>query len=85
MTHYNPDYTIQWYHNEGHPYGRCRWNRQKYDLSLRKIKKKKKCVINGAKDFAEYANKIINGISCLYLAENEIMAETQDIETSFYI
>ena len=42
-------------------------------------------MINGAKDFAEYASKIINGISCLYLAENEIMAETQDIETSFYI
>ena len=33
------------------------------------------------KDFAGYANKIINGISCLYLAENEIMAEPQDIET----
>ena len=26
--------------------------------------------------------KIINGISCLYLAESEIMAEPQDIETS---
>ena len=44
--------------------------------------KSKKCVINGPKDFAEYANKIINGISCLYLAENEIMAEPQNIETS---
>ena len=44
--------------------------------------KSKKCLINGAKDFAEYADKIINGISCLYLAENEIMAEPQDIETS---
>ena len=36
--------------------------------------------VNSAKDFAEYANKIINGISCLYLAENEIIAEPQDIE-----
>ena len=27
--------------------------------------KSKICVINGAKDFAEYASKIINGISCL--------------------
>ena len=44
--------------------------------------KQKKCVINGAKDFAECANEIINGISYLYLAENEIMAEPQDIETS---
>ena len=39
-------------------------------------------MINDAKDFAEYANKIINGISCLYLAENEIIAETEDIEMS---
>ena len=37
-------------------------------------------MINSAKDFSEYANKIINGISCLYLAENEIMAEPQDIK-----
>ena len=44
--------------------------------------KSKKCVINGAKDFAEYANKIINGISCLYLTENEITAEPQGIKTS---
>ena len=43
--------------------------------------KTQKRVNDGAKDFAEYANKIINGISCLYLAENEIMAEPQDIET----
>ena len=39
-------------------------------------------MINGANDFAEYANKMINGISCLYLAENEIMAKPQDIKTS---
>ena len=37
---------------------------------------------NGAKDFAEYAKKIINVISCLDLVENEIMAEPQDMETS---
>ena len=39
-------------------------------------------MINGAKDSAEYANKIINGISCLYLAKSEIVAEPQDIKTS---
>ena len=43
--------------------------------------KSKKCFINVVKDFAEYANKIINGISCLYLTENEIMAEPQDFVT----
>ena len=42
-------------------------------------------MINSAKDFAEYANKIINGISCLYLVEKEIMAEPQDIEKSLKI
>ena len=42
-------------------------------------------MINGAKYFAEYANKIINGISCLYLVEKEIMAEPQDIEKSLKI
>ena len=39
-------------------------------------------MINSANDFAEYANKIINGVSCLYLAENEIIGEHQDIEIS---
>ena len=39
-------------------------------------------MINGAKDFAEYANKVINSIYCLYLAEYEIMAEPQDIKMS---
>ena len=39
-------------------------------------------MINGANDFAENANKIINGISSLYLAKNEIMADPQDIETA---
>ena len=39
-------------------------------------------MINGAKDFAEYANKITDGISSLYLAENDIVAEPQDIKTS---
>ena len=39
-------------------------------------------MINGTKEFPEYANEIINGISWLYLAENETMAEPQDIKTS---
>ena len=43
--------------------------------------KSKKCVIKGAKDFAEYANQI-NGTFCFYLAENEIMTEPQEIKNS---
>ena len=57
-------------------------NRHKYSFSTRKIKKR---IINGAKDFTEYANKIINGTSCLYLTENETIAESQDINTSWKI
>ena len=86
ITNFNPDYTIQWYYNK------CHHAKGPMDGTGRTVKntifqhvKSKKCVINGAKDFAEYANKIINGISCLYLAENEIMAEPQDIETSIEI
>ena len=83
MTHFNPDYTIQRYYNERH-HGKGPMDRvggTVKNMIFQQVKSKK-CVINGAKDFAEYTNKIINDISCLYLAENEIMAEPQDIETS---
>ena len=71
MTHFNPDYTIEWYYKRRHGKGPTDGvgGTVKNVFSTRKIKK---CVINGAKDFVEYANKIINGISCLYLAENKI-------------
>ena len=83
MNHFNLDFTIQWYYNERY--------RRKGPMDgvggtvknmIFQHVKSRKCVINGATDFAEYANKIINDISCLYLAENEIMAEPQDIEKS---
>ena len=83
MTHFNPDCTIQWYYNERHQ-GKDPMDgvgETVKNMILQHVKSKK-CVINSAKDFAEYSNKIINVISCLYLAENEIMAEPQDIETS---
>ena len=82
MTHFNPDYTIQWYYNEPHhEKGPMDGVRETVKNMIFHHGKSKKCLINGAKDFAEYANKIINGNSCLYLAENNIMAEHQDIET----
>ena len=83
MIHFNPDYTIQWYYNECHP---RKGPMNSVECTVKNIffrhGKSNKCGINGAKDFAEYANKIINGISCLYLAENEIMTEPQYIEKS---
>ena len=81
MTHFNPDYTVQWYYNERyHRKGPMDGVGETVKNMIFQHVKSKKYVINRAKDFAEYANKIINGISCLYLAENEIMAEPQDIE-----
>ena len=55
-------------------------NHHKYGFSTRKIKRK---FINGAKDFTEYANKIVNGTSCLCLTENETIAESQDENEKF--
>ena len=83
MTHFNPDYTIQWYYNKHH---HGTGPREGVGGTVKHLifqhVKSKKCVINGANDFAEYKNKIINGISCLFLVENEIIAEPQDIKTS---
>ena len=63
MTHLNPDYTIQWYYNERH-HGKGHmdgvWGTVK-NMIFQHVKSKK-CVISGAKDFAEYTNKVINGI-----------------------
>ena len=60
MTHFNPDYPIQWYYNDRH-HGKSSMdgvagtvkNMMFYQV------KSKTCVINGAKDFAECANKIM--------------------------
>ena len=81
INHFNPDYTIKWYYNERHQ-GKGPMDSVGGTLKnmIFHYVKSKQCVINGAKDFEEYPNKIINGISCLYSAENEIMAEPQVIE-----
>ena len=66
MTHVNPDYTIQWYYNERHlGKGAIEGVEETIKNILFRHIKLKKCVINGAKDFAEYANKISKGISCV--------------------
>ena len=63
MTHFNPDYTIQWYYNE------CHHGKSPMDgtggKTFQHIKLKRFC----------WEGKQNNGISCLYLAENKIMAE----------
>ena len=39
-----------------------------------------KCLIKNAKDFAEYANKAINGITSIYMPINELLTETDNTE-----
>ena len=76
MTQFDPDYTIQWYYNERHQ-GKSPMDSVGGTLKnmIFQHVKLKKCVINGNKDVAEHANKIINGISCHELAEKEFVAE----------
>ena len=39
-----------------------------------------KCVIKSAKEFSNYANKVVNGITSLYLPEADLLTEPDDIE-----
>ena len=58
MTHFNPDYTIQWCYNEHH-HGKGPTNGVGGTVKnvIFQHVKSKKCVINDAKDFAGYASK----------------------------
>ena len=63
---------FQWYYNEHH-HGQGPMNGVGGNIkNIFQHVKSKKCVINGAKDFAQSANKIINGIYCLYLEPQDI-------------
>ena len=44
-----------------------------------------KCLIKNAKDFAEYANKTINGITSIYMPINELLTEPHNIENALKI
>ena len=39
-----------------------------------------KCVIKSAEEFSNYANKILNEITSLYLPEADLLTELDDIE-----
>ena len=41
-----------------------------------------KCMINNAKDFAEYANKTISGIISIYMSIYELLTEPDNIENA---
>ena len=41
-----------------------------------------KCLIKNAKDFTEYANKTINGITSIYMPINELLTEPDNIKNA---
>ena len=41
-----------------------------------------KCLIKNAKDFAEYANKTISGITSIYMPINELLTEPDNTENA---
>ena len=41
-----------------------------------------KCYIRNAEEFSNYANKVVNGITSIYLLEGEQLTEPEDIDNS---
>ena len=41
-----------------------------------------KCLIKNGKDFAEYANKTINGITSIYMPINDLLTQPDNIENA---
>ena len=72
---------LRWYYNERHHgkgpmdgVGGSIKNRvYRYAMSY-------KCVIKSAKEFSNYPNKVVKGITSLYLSENDLLTEVGDIE-----
>ena len=44
-----------------------------------------KCVINNAKVFAQYANRLVNGISSIYMSESELLVESEQVSMALKI
>ena len=74
---------VNWYYNEKHH------GKGSMDGIGGTIKNKlyrnvmsNKCLIKNAKDFAEYANKTINGITSIYMPINDLLTEPGNIENA---
>ena len=52
-------------------------NCNKHGLPTRKIQK---CIINDAKDISAYVDKAVIGITSIYMAKDDLLRETADIE-----
>ena len=79
------DHTINlsWYYNERH-HGKGPMDGiggTVKNLVFRDVKSSK-CIINSAKEFAEYAEESIEGISSLYLPRDNVIQEPQGIDVA---
>ena len=80
ISHFNRAYDVKWYYNERH-HGKGPMDGiggTVKNMVFQHVKSKK-CVIEGAKDFAQYADSIIKGINSIYMAEADVMQEPSDI------
>ena len=72
---------LRWYYNERHhgkgpmdAVGGTIKNRFYRDVMSNK------CMIKNAEEFTIYANKVVNGITCIYLSEKNLLVEAKNIE-----
>ena len=78
MTNFDPAYAISWYCNECHHGVDGRGGTVK-NVVFRHVKSGKS-LINTPKEFSTYADKIIGGVTSLYLAADEVLEEPAETE-----
>ena len=80
MTHFDSSYQLIWYYNERHrgkgPMDGIGGTVK--NLVFRHVKSGK-CVINSPREFAEYSQQIVTGITSLYMPESEVGEEPADV------
>ena len=72
---------LRWYYNKRH-HGKGRMDGVGGTVKNRVYRDviANKCVIKGAEEFSNYANKVVHGIISLYLPEADLLTELNDIE-----
>ena len=83
MTNFDPAYDISWYYNERH-HGKGPMDGiggTVKNLVFRHVKSGK-ILINTPKEFSTYADKIIDGVTSLYLAADEVLEEPAETENA---
>ena len=80
MAHFDSTLNFSWYYNERH-HGKGPMDGIGGTVKnvVYQHVKSKKCVIDSAKCFAEYADKTVKGISSIYMAQSEMMVEPSSV------